>query len=335
MSTAQVPAVLESFPPPRPTSVNPFTHQLASHLGDAGVTVHYFSWRTALLGRYDLVHVHWPEILVSGRTPIRALVRQLLTLFLVARLTATRRPLVRTVHNLELPDGLSPTQRLVLRAVDRATTLRIVLTPRTPVPAGAAVVTIVHPHFRDWFTDYQRSEPVPGQLGFVGRIRRYKGVESLIGAVAGAGGVTARIAGYPSSAELADTVQRLAGESTRVAVEFGFVSDARLVEVVTSSELVVLPYTLMHNSGTAITALSLDRPVLVPHNPVTSDLQAEVGEGWVHTFTGELDADDILRALGASRMTRTPPRLDAREWEGAAQAHVAAFRQALELAGRS
>ena len=330
--------VLESFPAPRPTSVNPYTILLAESIRDAGAALTYFSWRNALFGRYDVFHVHWPEILVEGRTPLRRLVRQALTVLLVARLAITRRPLVRTVHNLGLPEGLSVIQRGILTLIDRRTALRVRLNDHTPVLPPFA--TIPHAHFRSWFTSYRPSPIVRGQVGYVGRIRRYKGVESLLEAfaatrvLAGMGQespLRARIAGYASTPELETTLLQLAGGDANVAIEFGFVADSTIVDVVTSSELVVLPYRVMHNSSAAITALSLGRPVLVPDNEVTRDLAIEMGPGWVHTFTGELSGEALVAALGSVREhpPAEPPRMDARQWARSGEDHVAAFRTVL------
>jgi hypothetical protein len=105
---------------------------------------------------------------------------------------------------------------------------------------------------------------------------------------------------------------------------------------VTEAELVVLPYRDVHNSGAALLALSLDRPVLVPDNEVTAELAAEVGPGWVHRYDGELTAETLRRALSAVREERRAPRpdLSGREWDGAAAAHVAVYRQARDRARR-
>src|SRR4051794_31037997 len=72
-----------------------------------GVEVQTFSWRRALRGGYSVFHVHWPEILVSGRSRSKKLVRQCLFVLFLLRLRLTRTPLVRTMHNLDLPDGIS------------------------------------------------------------------------------------------------------------------------------------------------------------------------------------------------------------------------------------
>jgi beta-1,4-mannosyltransferase len=328
--------VLQSFPAPRPTSVNPYTKLLSEHVGAVdGVSVRYFSWRTALAGRYDVFHAHWPEILVDGHSPLKKLVRQAFTLALLARLRLTRTPIVRTVHNVGLPSGISRRERALLRLFERQTTLRIRLNPETPVAEPSALIP--HGHYRDWFAGFPRSAPVDGQLGYAGRIRRYKGVETLIEAFRGTvdPGLSLRVGGYPSTAELADAVTELAAGDGRIRLELGFISDAALVDLVTSSEVVVLPYQFMHNSAAALTALSLDRPVLVPANEVNARLAAEVGDGWVHSFEGTLSAEAIGAALAEIRRAPAdaPPRLDAREWPAAASAHVAAYRVAVAALG--
>lgn len=362
--------VLQSFPTPRATSVNPYTLLLAENLRAVpGVTVLNFDWRTALLARYDVFHVHWPEILVDGNGPLKALVRQALTLLLLTKLRVTRTPVVRTVHNIDLPTGLSRRQRMLLRLADKQTALRIRLNSTTPIPAGTASALIPHGHYRDWFAKFPVAATVAGQMGYVGRIRGYKGLDALITAFRGtgdadaatAGALTLHIGGYPSSAQLAEEVTRLAGDDDRITLQFGFITDAQLVEIVTSSELVVLPYPAMHNSGATLAALSLSRPVLVPDNAVNRMLGEEVGAGWVHRFTGTLTAEALLAAIVAVHAQRPVgeriaadrsgaaagasaavadadaarggrPNLDARGWDDAAVAHVAAYRAAIAVA---
>ena len=99
--------VLESFPEPRPTT-NPYIVMLREALeGTPGVRVLTFSWRTALTADYDVFHVHWPDILASGQSPLKTLARQALLALLLLRLRLTRTPVVRTLHNLGRRDGAS------------------------------------------------------------------------------------------------------------------------------------------------------------------------------------------------------------------------------------
>jgi beta-1,4-mannosyltransferase len=56
------------FPPRRPTS-NPYVVMLGEALAaHPAVELVDLTWKTALFGQWDVIHLHWPEILVSGRT---------------------------------------------------------------------------------------------------------------------------------------------------------------------------------------------------------------------------------------------------------------------------
>jgi beta-1,4-mannosyltransferase len=327
--------VLQSFRTPRPTT-NPYIVMLGETLRTTpGVVLLNFSWRRALFGRFDVFHVHWPEILVNGSSPLKRLARQMLTFGIVLRMRLSRIPIVRTVHNLGLPEGISRREVLLLRLIDRWTTLRIRLNTATDLPADCPAATILHGDYRTWFAAHPASEPVPGQFGYVGLIRRYKGVERLIEAFAGTSsvlqGLTLRIGGKPSSPELVDAVTRGAAADSRIALDLHFLTDDELVGIVTSSELVVLPYRFMHNSGGALAALSLGRPILLPDNEVNRRLSEEVGPGWVHLFDGELTASDLIDAITEVRRTtgRPAPRLVARSWDDTGRAHREAYRAAI------
>jgi len=324
--------VLQSFPTPKPTT-NPYLVMLAESLQAVpGVTVKTFAWPTALFGHYDVFHAHWPEILVTGHGLLKTLAKQAFTAALIVRLWATRTPLVRTVHNVAAPEGLSRIQRMLLKRLERRTTLRIRLNPTTDIPSGP-FVTIPHGHYRDWFAHHPAREIVSGQLGYFGLIRRYKGVEELLAAFRelDCAALSLRIGGNPTSAELAESVRELATGDPRIALQLAFLRDDQVVELVTSSELVVLPYRFMHNSGGALAALSLDRPVLLPDNAVNRLLSDEVGAGWVHLYTGELSGEILVGALASLRARRPigRPELGAREWARAGTDHVAAYRRAI------
>ena len=325
--------VLQSFPPPRPTT-NPYLVMLAECLRALpGITVMNFSWRAAMLERYDVYHVHWPEAMLVGTSPLKRLAKQLLTVSLLAKLQLTRTPIVRTVHNIELPRDISRRERLLLQAIERRTTLRIRVNHATETPLGRAAVTIPLGHYRDWFAADRRCQSVPGQVGYFGLIRRYKGIDTLIQAFRGLEdeAMTLRAGGKPSTDELASTIRELSRGDTRITLELKFLSDTALVDIVTSSELIVLPYRFMHNSGAMLVALSLDRPVLVPDNVVNQQLAGEVGPGWVIRYQGNLTGAHIVDALAEVRKDphRPSPDLTARDWARAGVEHANAYREAI------
>lgn len=325
--------VQQSFPTPRPTT-NPYLVQLGRHLGETeGLEVRNFGWRSALRADYDIFHVHWPENLAKGNSPLKSLGRRFFTRLLLFRLRMKQIPIVRTLHNVDRPEGRSRAEYRILDRIDDQTALVIRLNSSTMVDEGLPVETIVHGHYRDWFQPYRQSIAIRSRLGFFGLVRRYKNVVALVNVHAALPEeFTLRIAGQPSNEDLVREIELARKGNERVALDFHFLTDAELVEVVTQSELVVLPYTDMHNSGSVLASLSLARPVLVRDNPVNRALSQEVGAGWVHLYAGELTPQAVLDAQARidSSPGRPAPNLNDREWDRVGVRHLTAYRRALQ-----
>lgn len=299
-----------------------------------------FSWPRAILGAYDVLHVHWPEFLVRQRTPVGRFVKVLLAYALLLRLELTETPVVRTAHNIAPHESGDRLERAFLDALDRRTALWIRLNSTTPLPPGVRSATIPHGHYRSVFPPDPGTGPEPGRLVQFGLIRRYKGIERLLDVFRAVNDPAMRltIVGKSQDTALADHVAAVAAADDHIEARLEFVPDDVLAREVRRAELVVLPYQEMHNSGAALLALSLDRPVLVPRSAATDDLAREVGEGWVIMFDDMLQPADLLRAIAVARMTRgrgTRPHLDARDWEQIGRSHAAAYRKVVpHLAGR-
>lgn len=318
------------------STTNPYIVQLIESLRKVpNVKVRMFSYRTAILGRYDVYHVHWPEVNFGGHKRLGRVSRRLLATLFLARLMLTRTSVVRTWHNLERPQGLSRYDHFLLDSFERMTTLRIGLNEDTPFPKDGKLSTVIrHGHYRDWYAGQQHWECTLGRIGFAGAIRRYKGVEDLVSAFMelDAPGLTLHIAGRPSTVDLETQLTNIAKGDDRVSFEFKFLDDSEFVREITRAELVVLPYRHMHNSGIVLACLSLGRPVLVPDNDVNRKLAAEVGCRWLYFFEGTLTAEALREAIEGLRSVppEEPPDLHQREWGAAGVDHVVAFRRAIE-----
>ncbi|WP_091229803.1 glycosyltransferase [Microbacterium sp. 3J1] len=323
--------ILASYRRPKSTT-NPYITQLFRSLNEVADVTPY-SPASALFGRYDVVHLHWPELLVGGHNWRGRTVRRAVTSLLLLRWRITRVPLVRTVHNLERPTNINAFDHGVLERIDRMTTLDIRLNDQTPPREGIPGTTIEHGHYRDWFAPFMGGSAVPGRIGYVGLIRRYKGVEDLVSAFTRVNdpGASLHIAGKPSTADLVDTLRDTAAGDARVTIDPRYLDDEELVHAMTAAELIVLPYRHMHNSGTALAALSVDRPVLVPDNEVNRALSEEVGPGWVLLFDGELTPDSLREAIVPAADRAPRPDLSAREWSVSRDKHLAAFRRAVSI----
>lgn len=325
------PIVLLSVRPPA-TTTNPYVVLLVRSLPGT-VDARWFTWRQALAGRVDVFHAHWPEVMLRRDTVVPRTVARLRFLLLLVRLTAQRTPVVRTVHNLAAHESGDRVERVLLRWLDRLTTDRIVLNEHTPTPRRGARHLIPHGHYRDWFTTPATRAAVPGRLLHFGLVRPYKGVEELLTAFAELADPEAslHVVGRAVDPRLGDAVRDACRRDPRVTATLEHVPDEVLAREVQQSELVVLPYRALHNSGALLLALSLDRPVLVPRTSTTSALAQEVGPEWVLTYDAELTAERLAAALLAVRRTgpsTSGPDLSARDWPALAEQHARVYRRA-------
>lgn len=330
--------MLQSFPD-NGSATNPYLLQLVDALRgtDRSVRVIGFGWRAALLGPIDVFHVHWPERLVRGASPIRTVLRRSAFLLLLVRLAVTRVAVVRTVHNLDSHERGGAIERLLLRALDRRVAVRIRLNPFTPLPDGGVTRTILHGHYRDRFAS-STTPPVRGRILFFGLVRPYKGIEELIEAFRGVrdAGASLHLVGRPQTPGLATELQSLADRDPRIRAQWAYVSDEELRAQILEAELVVLPYRSVHNSGAALLALSLGRAVLMPAAQTTEWLQAEVGAEWLPTYRSGLTAADLQAQLErAGDRTTSRPALTGRDWTPIAQQHIEAYETALRRVGRA
>lgn len=308
--------VMQSFPRVGKQR-NPYLTQLVTSLPDDVRTI-YWSWSKAILGRYDIAHLHWPEALIRRPQRLKRAARQSLFVLFLIRVSISQVKIVRTVHNSEPHELGGALEKLLLRWCDRQVHKWILLNPAARRADGERTIVIPHGHYRDHYQGTHVPPPVEGRILYFGLIRPYKGVRELISTFSELDDshLSLHIVGRPQDDVLRTDIQASAGGDARVYLRLDYVDDAALAREIGESELVVLPYTAMDNSGALLLALSLNRPVLVPRSPVTLALAAEVGPGWVHTFPKSLDPSAISDAAkSAAVLDRTrQPNLNAREW---------------------
>ncbi len=105
-------------------------------------------------------------------------------------------------------------------------------------------------------------------------------------------------------------VETAAESDRRIKLDLRRIPSNEVQLLFSAADLVVLPFSDIMHSGSAMLALSFDRPVLVPARGSLPELQMRVGSEWVRTYDGEL-TPTILKdaaALGKSCDSRIAPR---------------------------
>ncbi|WP_442574764.1 glycosyltransferase [Microbacterium sp. F51-2R] len=305
-----------------------FTDAIAEH-----VVVLPFSWGTALRGEFDVFHIHWPEHLIRG-AGAKGYAKPFLFRSLLARTRRRKIAVVRTVHNLTPHEQGSSRERRLMQKLEDSTTVWIAMNSATPTPDQSRTVRILHGHYRDWYPSID-VVPEVGRILYFGGIRDYKGVDQLIKAFTGMRGDFAlAIAGKVSQPRIQSEIESLAASDPRIQPDLRFLSDAELATAIATSEVVVLPYNNLHNSGSALLALSMNRPVIVPSTPTTEELRQEFGHAWVHTYEGNLTSTILGDQLARVRETVRDDHVDMsrREWASIAKETLGAYEVAIAVA---
>ncbi|WP_103019013.1 glycosyltransferase family 4 protein [Salinibacter altiplanensis] len=331
---------------------NPYTRLLYEGMeAEANVEVDGFARFEPLRQRYDVWHVHWPEDFLSYPSPTAAYfyVMAELLLFAWARLCGTK--LVWTVHDLGPHESYHPRLErlfwlLFLPMVDGiislSETARDEACERFPVLRSVPSAVVPHGHYRTAYpapvpkAEARRRfnlDPEAPVALFVGRIRPYKNVVPLIQTFRQWESPEARlvVAGNPVSDDLAERIRGAAERDPRVCTDLRFIEEETMPALIATADLVVLPYETIMHSGSALLALSFDRPVLVPDRGAMTELQERVGPGWMRTYTGELTPPVLAEGMRWARTTDRAGRapVEDLDWSRLARQTVALYRRAL------
>ncbi|KRA25701.1 hypothetical protein ASD65_15670 [Microbacterium sp. Root61] len=295
----------------------------------------YFTWRRALLGSFDVFHVHWPEILVRSRSGFRGFIRRFLFRLFLLKLKIRRIPVVRTVHNLEPHRAVAHAEAELLVELDRLVRRYVVMSDCASGLQGADSVVIPHGDFIEVLGANARARRVGGRVLLFGRIEPYKGVIDLIRAARGitSPDVEVRIVGAANATmlkEIDDELRLNGDQGARITLDLRTVSDEEMVIEMTQADLIALPYRDAGNgnSGVAMVALSLDRPVLVYQSCIMERLAEETGPEWVHLMDQPISGPQIESALArvAELDSDSRPPLVGRDWKSVASAYADVFR---------
>jgi beta-1,4-mannosyltransferase len=318
------------FPNDKSKAGNPYCNLLYGNmekLGAGVVSIEPFTPMRALLGRYDVFHLHWPEYYLSA-SALKALAGTLGLLFFVAWLRFRGTRIVWTAHNLRshnrrYPKAESWFWRMLTPMFDGYITLsessaRLV---RAEFPAlgSTPASVILHGDYRGSYpvtitgSDARLRLGIPADQSvvlFFGGINPYKNVPHLIETFLHADlpRSTLVIAGNPSSQEDERQAAAATQSSDRVQLHLQRIPADDVQVFFKAADLVVLPFLEILNSGSAILALSFDRPVLVPDAGSLPELQAQVGAEWVRTYHGQLSVGDLQSAIAWSRNEKRAPQ---------------------------
>ena len=332
---------------------NPYSSLLYRRMERLGVEVDEFSVTRLLAGRYDIWHIHWPEHFLNKADSAQAYLKSCALPALMDAAHALGTRIVWTAHNVYTHERIRPKLEEFFwnqftRRLDGFISLSKcgveLLLSRHPALRKVPGFAIPHGHYRgEYPMVYTRSEALqvlgidsdgPIILNF-GAIRPYKGIPELLRAFKEIPNPAARllVVGSCSSRDLELTIRRGASDDARVRLLLQAVPPPQVQLYFAAADVAVLPYKEILNSGTALLAVSLERPVCVPGVDSMMELQQMLGNDWMRTYTGEFGSAVLQDAIDWSLGPRpTKPCLDEFNWDNIAAITAAVYR---DLTGNS
>jgi beta-1,4-mannosyltransferase len=313
-----------AWPAFRKQTANPHAALLAGELIAVGVDVSDWTPVRAVLRPGRLWHLHHPETVLYRRNVAGAAFETLafLGLLWLARLRGVR--VVWTIHDLGSNDSLHPWLearfwKAFIPGVDAVICLsersRTMALARYPALVGRPAHIVPHGHYRDAYphtlprTEARRRLGLPPETTVVlhfGLMRPYKNVPHLIQTFRAMPGRDAvlLVVGRPFDAAIASEVRAAADGASDVRLDLRWIPPEDVQLFFAASDLVVLPYRRILNSGAVMLALTFACPVLVPDLGSMRDQQAAFGTDWIRLYAGDLTAGELAGASDWARTTR-------------------------------
>lgn len=322
-------------------NANPYNWLLYTHVARFGVDVRECSPLRLLIGRYSILHVHWPDAYLNIPDKREAWLKTsaVLNLLKWARLRGTK--IVWTIHNIKPHEGFHPDlersfMENFINQIDGYISLSkaglIIAQEKFPALKRKIGFDIPHGHYRGFYPNDIPGDKAREYLGlskeekvmlFFGQIRPYKNVTHLIKVFRQLDDKRTKliIAGKVIFQGLKEEIFREVNGDNRVILKLDFIPDDHLQIYLKAADLVVFPYREILNSGSALLALSFDKPIIVPEMGALGELRDMVGASWVYTYKGELRVeilkDALTWAINCDRESKAP--IDFLDWTNIAR----------------
>lgn len=306
---------------------NPYNYLLYTSLEKLGVHVDEFSIIRVIFNKYDIFHVHWPELSINVKNSLLAFFRGFIFLLLVFVAKIRGMKIVWTVHNLRSHEKWHPyIERLFwkvfLRLVDGyicLSTISIKLLLREhPELRTISGFVVPHGHYQGVYPNSiprdlaRRKLSIPQDSRvflFFGQIRRYKNIIPLIKSFKHlkSPDYILIIAGKPVDVEYLNEVLEISRDDSRILIYPLYIPPDQIQVYMNASDLVVLPYQDILNSGSSMLALSFNKPILVPATGTMLELQRMFGSKWVMVYLNDLTPRDLEKGIKYAIWIRRAP----------------------------
>lgn len=281
-------------------NANPYQSLLASALSKEHVETTFIPFSHSLLPlnksikgtkHIDVVHVHWIidilQPLMWTKSNLVFYVKFSLLIIDVFLVRLRGKKVVWTVHNKLAHQQLNTKRELLVRKWLAKSVNTVIFHSRE---AQELVSNMLNIDIRSkskiiFHGNYIGSYPEPSNnkvnlreryglpnsgklISYVGVLRPYKGIETLIEAFNKVESKSMRllISGNPNSTQYKAQLAQLALGNNRISTDFQFLPDQKMIDYLATSDIICLPFSDTLTSGSTILAMSYAKPLILPES---------------------------------------------------------------------
>ncbi|MEE2652755.1 MAG: hypothetical protein VYE54_08525 [Pseudomonadota bacterium] len=306
---------VSAWPKSKNRKNNPYNYLLYEAMAELA-EVGEFDHRGMGLSGEKILHLHWPDKVVADKRKWRMIWRSWRLRSAIKKLKDGGGKLVWTVHNLRPhklrhPALAADLFEKFIAMVDGFIFLskesREMFYEVYPSTKNTPNVVTPHIHFGDYYRLSADASTSRSSLGIAetdttllmfGKISEHKGLYELVTAEQEAklDGLRIVVAGSANGDPITQKGVLAASTAPNFILQQGRIPSSQVGALFDLADAVILPYTAILNSGTAMLALSLNRPVIAPNIGSFADLAREFGPDWIHLYEPPLNAVKLDQA---------------------------------------
>lgn len=267
---------------------NPYITLLVRGLRQIGYEVSYVSacsprWLWENRKNVDVLHFQWAQYFYDSDNALSSTIWAIFFFvkLLIARILGYE--IVWTVHNIMPHEESLGYGDIIARCslvflanniiVHCCEAARLLKGAFGTIGARCHLHVIPHGHYIGWYPDAPSKSEVRAHFRipdseyvylYFGAIRPYKGLEKLIHTFQKLTSSRLIIAGKPHDSQTEALIRQWSEKDPRIFLHLSFVPDERVTSFFECADAVVLPFSDVLTSGSAVLALSLGRPVIAP-----------------------------------------------------------------------
>ncbi|WP_363465074.1 glycosyltransferase family 4 protein [Halogeometricum borinquense] len=302
---------------------NPYQDNFSKYLSEIDVNTHSTGphpkqiIRELLRNRdIEIIHIHWTYPFFVSDSVAKSILRSSVSLIFFTILKIIGYDFIWTAHNLTEHEKRHPDLEVFAKSIFCTIICDYIIVhnefaresiKETLFLFGRATPIAVIPHgnFIENYENEVTKEEARKELGyenelvylFIGQIRAYKQVPYLIESFKQLpeDRIQLLIAGNPKTQELKREIYNESNTDSRISCRLEFIPSNELQTYLNAADVVVLPYSDIFTSGSAMLALSFGKPLIVPDIPPLRETLDENGAIFYDPTMDTLQ-DALLRA---------------------------------------